>query len=157
MAELLWGVDPTTGIPYVVYVDNQNRLHVFDALAAGAIGIFHEQADVAVNINAILAAETDVLNLAVANTRYIVRHLRLKCANPGANAVTVRLYELVNDVQIVVQSFLIGAVNFGLYFSLMDMFGLPHLAGDNLRVTVQASAGGPYAVTGQYSHAKTNV
>jgi len=114
---------------------------------------FQEQADTAVNINAILAAETDVLNLAVAATRYIVRSLRLKCADPGANTVTVRLYELVNDGAVVVQSFDITGANFGTYLSLMDMFGLPHLGGDNLRVTVQASAAGPYAVTGQYSHA----
>jgi len=122
-----------------------------------ATGIFHEQPDAAVNITAIAASETDVLNLAVANTRYIVRSLRLKCADPGANTVTVRLYELVNDVLTVVDSFDIDATNFATYQSLMDMFGLPHLAGDNLKVTVQASAGGPYAVTGQYSHAKTNV
>jgi hypothetical protein len=37
----------------------------------------------------------------------------------------------------------------------MDMFGLPHLAGDVLQVTVQASAGGPYAVTGQYTLSQT--
>jgi len=124
-------------------------LNVIAAINSG----FQEQADVAVNINAILAAETDVLNVAVAGTRYIVRSLRLKCADPGANTVTVRLYELVNDGAIAVQSFDITGANFGTYLSLMDMFGLPYLAGDNLRVTVQASAAGPYAVTGQYSHA----
>ena len=114
--------------------------------------VFKEQADVAVNINAILAAETDVLNLAVAATRYIVRSLRLKSADPGANTVTVRLYGLVNDGLILVDSFAITTANFGTYYSLMDMFGLPYLAGDRLQVTVQASAGGPYVVTGQYSH-----
>lgn len=130
------------------------------ALAAdieGATGIFHEQVDTAVNINAIAASETDVLNLVVANTRYIVRSLRLKCADPGANTVTVRLKELVNDVLTDVDTFDITNANFATYHSLMDMFGLPHLAGDELQVTVRASAGGPYAVTGQYSHAKTNV
>jgi len=127
------------------------------AALTGATGQFNEQADTAVNITAIVASETDVLNLAVANTRYIVRSLRLKCADPGANTVTVRLYELVNDVSTVVDSFAITNANFATYHSLMDMLGLPHLAGDNLRVTVQASAGGPYAVTGQYSVGKTNV
>ena len=122
-------------------------------IALAGVGILHEQADVAVNITAIAAGETNVLNLAAAGTRYLVRHLRLKCADPGANTVTVRLYELVNDVLTVVDSFAIVTGNFATYFSLMDMFGLPHLAGDNLRVTVQASAGGPYAITGQYSHA----
>ena len=120
-------------------------------------GIFHEQVDAVVNITAVNTGETDVLNLAVANTRYIVRSLRLKCADPGANTVTVRLYELVNDVLTEVDSFAITAANFATHHSLMDMFGLPHLAGDQLQVTVRASAGGPYAVTGQYSHGKTNV
>jgi len=123
----------------------------------GATGIFHEQADVAFNVDAVLAAETDILHLSATDTRYIVRSLRLKCVDPEANTVTVRLYELVNDVLTVVDSFVIDNSNFGTYHSLMDMFGLPHLAGDNLKVTVQASAGGPYAVTGQYSYAKTNV
>jgi len=139
-----------------VEVDVANIAAKIDAIK-GATGIFYEQADTAVNITAIAASETDVLNLAVANTRYIVRSLRLKCADPGANTVTVRLYELVNDVLTEVDSFVIDNTNFGTYHSLMDMFGLPQLAGDSLKVTVQASAGGPYAVTGQYGHAKTNV
>jgi len=33
------------------------------------------------------------------------------------------------------------------------MFGVPYLAGDQLQVTVQASAGGPYGITAQYSFA----
>lgn len=125
---------------------------IYDDLAAINAG-FQEQADTAVNITAILAAETDVFDLNVAATRYIIRSLRLKCADPGANIVTVRLYELVNDVSTVVDTFSITTANFGTHFSLMDMFGLSHLAGDDLQVTVQASAGGPYTVTGQYSHA----
>jgi len=122
----------------------------------GAAGIFYEQADAAVNITAVNTGETNVFYLSAASTRYIVRSLRLKCADPGANTVTVRLYELVNDGLTEVDSFDIDAANFGTYHSLMDMFGLPHLAGDELKVTVRASAGGPYAVTGQYSHGKTN-
>ncbi len=122
----------------------------------GATGIFYEQADTAVNITATNAGETNVFYLSAASTRYIVRSLRLKCADPGANTVTVRLYKLVNDGLTEVDSFDIDAANFGTYHSLMDMFGLPHLAGDELKVTVRASAGGPYAVTGQYSHGKTN-
>lgn len=114
---------------------------------------FQEQPDVAVNITAIAAGETDVLNLAAAGTRYLVRSLRLKSADPGANTVTVRLYELVNDVLTVVDTFSMTTANFGTVQSLMDMFGLPHLAGDQLQVTVQASGGGPYAITGQYSWA----
>jgi hypothetical protein len=123
----------------------------------GATGIFHEQADVAVNITAIAALETNVFDLSAASTRYIVRHLRLKFADPSTETVTVRLYELINDVLTVVDTFTVDNTNFGTYFSLMDMFGVPHLAGDNLKVTVQVSGGAGVAVTGQYSYAKTNV
>ncbi len=115
--------------------------------------VFREQADTAVNITAIAGGETDVFDLNAAATRYIVRNLRLKCADPGANTVTVRLRELVNDVSTIVSSFDITTANFGTYYTLMDMFGIPHLAGDDLQVTVQASGGGPYVVVGQYSHA----
>ncbi|MDP2730321.1 MAG: hypothetical protein Q8O55_07555 [Dehalococcoidales bacterium] len=121
-------------------------------IAAAAHG-FQEQASVAVNITAILAAETNVFNLATAVTRYQVRSLRLKCADPGANTVTVRLYSLINAVSTVVATFTITGTNFGSYHSLMDMFGVPHLAGDNIKITVQATAAGPFAVTGQYSYA----
>ncbi|GAI89329.1 unnamed protein product, partial [marine sediment metagenome] len=110
----------------------------------GATGIFHEQEDVSFNVNAVLAAEADILNLAVADTRYIVRSLRLKCVDPGAETVTVRLYELINDAgPLEVDSFAITNANFATYHSLMDMFGLPHLAGDELQITVQATAVGP--------------
>ncbi len=123
----------------------------------GATGVFYNQADVTFNVNAILAAETDVLHLHDADTRYIIRSLRLKCANPVTETVTVRLYELVNDALTEVDSFEITTDNFDTYHNLMDMFGLPHLAGDELKITVQATAAGPYVVTGQYSYAKTNV
>lgn len=131
-------------------------------IAIGAAAILQEQADIAVNIDAIAANETNVLNLAVANTRYVVRSLRLKCADPGANTVTVRLYELVKDIPTEVDSFDINgsgtaSPNFDQYHSLMDLFGLPDLAGDELRVTVRASGGGPYEVVGQYSYGKTSV
>lgn len=117
-------------------------------------GVAKEKPDTPVTINAIAAAETDVINLSTGNTRYLVRSLRLKSANPGANIVRVRLYELVNDVATVVQTFDITGANWATYFSLMDMFGLPALIGDQIRVTVQATGGGPYAVTGQYSYAE---
>ncbi|GAJ03259.1 unnamed protein product, partial [marine sediment metagenome] len=58
-----------------ILILHQRIAEIADLLAdiKGATGIFHEQADTAVNITAIAASETDVLNLAVANTRYIVR------------------------------------------------------------------------------------
>jgi len=126
---------------------------ILAAIAAIDAG-FQEQPDVAVDTTAPDApAENNILNLAAADTRYIVRSLRLKADNPNPNNITVSLYELVNGGSIVVDTFIIDNANFGTYHSLMDMFGLPHLAGDNLRVTVQASTGGPYTVIGQYSFA----
>lgn len=45
--------------------------------------------------------------------------------------------------------------NFTNHFSLADMFGVNQIFGDNIMVTVAASAGS-YAITGQYNYAKTN-
>ncbi len=121
---------------------------------------FQEFASVPVTINAIAASETSVLLLAIPGTRYLVRHLRLKCADPGANTVTVKLYELVNGALIVVDTFAITLAGSGLpgdannYFSLMDMFGIPYLVGDSPKVTVQSLPLGGFAVTGQYSYAR---
>jgi len=127
------------------------------AAAIGAIdSSFQEQPDVAVTINAIAGGETNVFDLSVAATRYIVRNLRLKLANPAAETCTVRLYELVNDALIVVDTFLIDTDNFGTAHSLMDMFGLSHLAGDNLKVTVRMSGGADVAITGQISWASAS-
>ena len=115
-----------------------------------------------VNITAILANETDVLNLpAAANTTYMLNHLRLKSADPGANTVLVRLYEEVNGALTNVDTFTIGTGGalheYTDYFSLMDMFSLAHCAGNNIKITVQASGGGPYAVTAQYQYATATV
>jgi hypothetical protein len=115
-----------------------------------------------VNITAILASETDVLNLpAAANTTYMLNHLRLKSADPGVNTVLVRLYEEENGALTNVGTFTIGTTgyinDFADYFSLMDMFSLAHCAGNNIKVTVQASGGGPYAVTAQYQYATATV
>lgn len=130
-----------------------------NAIAAIAIptSILREQPDVGGSVNAIAGGETDVLNLAAANTRYVMRNMRLKCADPGANTVTIRLYMLVNNILTQVDSFDINAANFATYHSLMDMFGLPDLIGDRIQVTVRASAGGPYVVTGQYTWATATV
>jgi len=119
----------------------------------GAVVSYHNtrnRPEVAVNTTATNGAETNIFNLATAGFHYMVEKLRLKCADPGANTVTVRLYELINAVSTEVDQFLIDATNFALYHSLMDMFGVDHLSGDNLKVTVRASAGGPYTVTGSY-------
>lgn len=116
--------------------------------------MFQEQADVAVTINAISATETTYLSLSTALINYIVRDVRIKAADPGANTITVRLYQLVNDVLVVTDTFAITTANYTTYFSLMDMFGIPNVVGGNIKITVQTDAG-TYAITGQYAHAKT--
>jgi len=130
------------------------------AAIIAAIGVashaFQEQPDVAVSIDAIAGGETNVFDLSVADTRYIVRNLRLKLANPGVETCTVRLYSLINDVLTVVDTFAIDAANFATYHSSMDIFGVPQPAGDSLKVTVQMSAGAAVAVTGQYSYAEAS-
>lgn len=113
-----------------------------------------------VSINAIVASETDFLNLsdgfgATVNKNFYIEDLVLKCADPGANTVNVKLYKLVNGVKTNIKTFAITAANFANYFTMMDMFGVPRLAGDVIQITVQATAGGPYAVTGEYCY-KTN-
>lgn len=118
--------------------------------------ILHEQDSIPIDVDAVAGGETDILNEPIlANRHYTIRHMRVKCADPGANTVTVRLYELINAVLTLVDTFDITTANFTNYFSLMDMFGLAQLGGDHLQVTVQASAGGPYAVTGQYTLSQT--
>ncbi len=141
------------GTPFVVLSDSWG----LDIAAILALPIFLEQAATPVNINAVAAGWANVFSLAVAGTRYIVRSLRLKCANPNPDTVRVALYELVNGALILVDFFDITAANFADYHSLMDMFGLPHLAGDQLQVSVRViTVGpGPYAVTGEYSWART--
>jgi hypothetical protein len=111
--------------------------------------IFQVKAATAFSVDATNADETDILHL---TQTAAVEALRLKCADPGNNAVTVRLYELVNGALTEVDSFVINGANFGEYFNLMDMFNLCRLVGDELQVTVRASAGGPYTVAGQYTH-----
>jgi len=117
--------------------------------------VWHQMPDVPVTINAILASETDVFDLTVSGFSYMVDSLRLKSVDPGAETITVRLYELINDVETAVDTFTITTDNYTSHFSLMDMFGMQHLTGDNLRVTVQATAAGPFAITGQYHYGLT--
>lgn len=114
--------------------------------------------EVPVTVNANLGAPTDIINLpAVATNQYTVKKLRLKSADPGVgNDVIVRLWELVNGVLTQVDDFTIttgGANPFIGYYSLMDMFGIPDLVGDQLQVTVQQEvAGGPTAITAEYTY-----
>ena len=123
----------------------------------GATGIFHEQADAGFSI-AVDNVGVDILDLNVATTRYIIRDLRVKLdADPGANTVTISLETLINSLPVVVDTFAIDTANWGSYHSLMDMFGVPHIAGDDVHIYATYSVAGPITLKGQYSHGKTNV
>lgn len=135
--------------------DTLTSIHTRLAKIASATGILYEQSDAAVNITAIADSGITVLNLRTANTRYVIRNLRLKCADPGANTVTITLWEFINDAFIAVDTFAITTSNYTTYFNLYDMFGETQLAGDSIMIMAQSGAGS-YAVTGQYSYAKTN-
>jgi hypothetical protein len=135
--------------------------HIYGAIVNTDTLTYHGvYPEVAVNTTAINAGETDVLNLALtAGFHWTVDDLVLKSADPGANKVYVKLNKLVNGVLTTINlttadpnGFEINNLNFNQYWSLNDMFGRDILAGDNIQITVKASAGGPYAVTGSYAH-----
>ena len=122
------------------------------SMNSGLVNIFKEQITVGVSQN-VTDVESDILLLNTPNTRFALRNLRVKCANPGADTVTIRLYEFINGVEILVDTFDITVANFANYFSLMDMFGECQIVGDHIRVAMICSVAGPYAVTGQYNFA----
>lgn len=107
--------------------------------------------EVPVNIMAVTAPGATVFDLSTADTHYTVDKLRLKADDPGADTIEIELWELVNGVLTLVRSFTINTGNYTWYFSLVDMFSLDHLAGDNLKVVARTSAN-TYAVTGSYCY-----
>ncbi|MBA7526485.1 hypothetical protein ES705_18647 [subsurface metagenome] len=74
--------------------------------------------------------------------RYCLRHLRIKAwADPVANTMTVRLYEYFAGGLVEVDSFDIDTGNWLTYHSLMDMFGIPEVHSDAIKITCQMDAG----------------
>jgi len=120
--------------------------------------VFEQQAAVVVNTDVTNPVTTTILDLspvtATAGFSYMLNSLRLKFADPGVGpTITVHLTELINGAEVEVDTFEVDTTNCDTYFSLMDMFGVNSLAGDNILITVTASAGGPYAILGQYQYA----
>ena len=114
--------------------------------------------DEGISINATNAGETDFINLhSWGFWRSDVQKLRLKCADPGANTVTVRLYELVGSSLVQTGTFAITGANYTNYFDQLSMFNLLTLSGHQIQITVRASAGGPYVVEGQITYSITRV
>jgi hypothetical protein len=127
----------------------------------GSVEVTTEWADVPVNITAIPDSETDILNLLlVPDAYYQVEHLRI-WSDPGwwdpstTDTIIIRLYERINDALVQVDSFEINTGNYYTYFTLMELFGLAHLAGRQLQVTAQATGLPNYPVAGQYNYVKT--
>jgi hypothetical protein len=109
--------------------------------------------EVPINVTVTNPAETDLLDLSAASHHYTLNDFILKCADPGANTITARLYKLVNGVATLVKSSAgITTANYTSYWTLMDLFGIPSVSGDDIRIAVYVSAGGPYAVTGEYRY-----
>ncbi len=121
-----------------------------------SVGIFHEQADATINVTFSDGA-VDIFDLNIANTRYLVRDLYLKCTDPGTATITVSLEKLINGTPVVVDTFAINNGNFATYFGLHDMFGTGEIAGDDIHIFVQSGSDVAETVIGQYSHAKTLV
>lgn len=127
--------------------------HMVDYLEDFTAGVLVETTAAPVTMTA-TTTNTCILAFDTADTRYLVRSLRLKAADPGANTITITLYELINDAQTAVDTFAITTGNYTTYFSLYDMFGVQQLAGDKIWINAQTDAGS-YAITGQCSYAKT--
>ena len=124
---------------------------------SGTNGGHMEMPSVPINVVVNDDTNTDIMDLNDADTRYMLRGLVLKCADPGEYTVTVSLKMLVNDVATVIDTFDITTANYATYFKLHDLFEAQQIAGDDIQIYVRASAGaGDIAVTGQYSYAKNN-
>ena len=116
--------------------------------------VLDQQPDVAVN-RTVGTDSVDVFNLNIAGLTYMVNNLTLKFADPAAETITVTLTELINDAPVAVDTFTVTTENFTNYFSLYDMFSRQQLAGDDIQVSMVASADNAYSVTGQYQYSET--
>lgn len=145
------GYDVNVGAGSTMITPNLPATIAHTITNAGTLTYKGVHPEVAISANAVVAPGTTIINLSTANTHYTVDKLRLKCADPGVDTVTVQLWELVNSILTLVDSFDITNANFGTYFSLRDMFNVDYLSGDGLKVVVVASAN-TYAVTGSYSY-----
>jgi len=115
--------------------------------------VLDQQADVAVTLNATTSA-ANIFDLNTAGLTYHINNLILKSVDPGADTITVKLYELVNDASVLVDSFDITTSNYTNYFKLYDMFSVHQLVGDDIQITIESDANS-YAITGQYQYSET--
>ncbi len=86
--------------------------------------------------------------------KFCLRNLRLKAqADPVANTMTVRLYEYFHGALTDVASFDIDTGNWETYHSLLDMFEVPEVHSDAIKVTCKMDAG-TLEVKATYSYAE---
>ena len=121
-------------------------------ISAWRPNVWNQQVSVSISGNAVPGVLT-LLSLATAGYSYMLNNLRVKCVDPGADTVTIKLYELIAGLgSTLVDSFVIDTSNYTTYYSLMDMFGIANVAGESIIVTATASANS-YAITGRYQYA----
>lgn len=125
----------------------------FSLISGFKVPEWSPQPATAINATAVVSPGVDLLDLVDTDNKetYKLNNLRIKCADPGANTVTITLYELINDVSTAVDTFTITTDNYGTYYSLFDMFGVSHVSGDDITVNATSSAGS-YAITGNYQY-----
>jgi hypothetical protein len=119
--------------------------------------VWNQQASISITGDAV----PGVLTLVTLNTSgysYMLNNLRVKCVDPGADTVTIKLYELIAGLgSTLVDEFEIdgggaGVGNWETYHSLVEMFGVANVSGESIIITATASANS-YAITGRYQYA----
>ncbi len=128
------------------------------SFAAHQAAVFHEQPDVSF-VLATTIAEQNIFNFTAAHVApaygHVVRRVRLYCDNPGVATIHVHLYELEGLV-LVARTHVIDTLNFAFSRSLMDMFGIPEVAGHVIQMTIHDNNNGATPVHGSYSWALTS-
>jgi hypothetical protein len=103
--------------------------------------------------NSVNVTPSVLINLDGADIQYELRNLRFKAPDPGANTITLTLYELINDTLTEVDTFDITTANYTVYYTLVSLFELDYVAGDRILIMMQTDADA-YTVTGQYTYWK---
>ena len=128
-------------------------------------GIFHEQAEIDRNVD-VNNGDGDVslldplMSWITTGMHYIIRDMTVKSNDPGVGeAITVKLIrnDYLGTAGTVVGTFNINSANYGSYFTLMDMFGIGSITGDEISVVVASTAVADTTVYVVYSYAEANI
>ena len=107
-----------------------------------------QQPEIPINLLVDNSGETILLVVSTTGTHYVLEDLAISMPNTGADSITFSLIKGMWQKDIVV-----GPVTGGSY-SLVDLFGVDHVAGDSIQVTATASANS-YTITGSYTYTIT--